>query len=360
MKKIALAHDHLFQTGGAERVLATLATLDPSAPIFTLINDKKVSNQLFNQERIYASGLQQIPAINKLFKYFLPWMPRIWEKTDLSDYEIILSSASGFVKGLKTSKNSKHICYCHAPTRYLWGDKDEYLGNLPTGKVLKLFLPYLLKRLQSWDFDKAQQVDYFIANSKFIADKINKHYQRQATVIHPSIKTKDFSITQDVGDYYLIVSRLRPYKKVDLAIQAFNNLKLPLKIIGAGSEIGRLKKMAANNIEFLGELSDQERNHYLSHCQAFLYPQVEDFGITALEAMASGRPVIAYSHGGALETIEDGVTGLFFKHQNWASLTHAVLRFQTLEFDSHLIRERVKQFDEEIFLNKIKNFIKGL
>ena len=158
----------------------------------------------------------------------------------------------------------------------------------------------------------------------------------------------------------MIVSRLRPYKKVEIAIQAFNNMKLPLKIIGSGSEINRLKKMAGDNVEFLGELSDQERNHYLSHCKAFLYPQVEDFGITALEAMASGRPVIAYAKGGALETIVDGVTGVFFKHQNWAALTHAVLHFQNMDFDSQLIRQHAKQFDETIFIAKMKELLNQL
>jgi glycosyltransferase involved in cell wall biosynthesis len=357
MPKLALAHDHLFQKGGAERVLATLASLDQEAPIYTLINDQAVTAGLFDQKRIKTSTLQKIPGINRFFRYFLWRMPKTWEETDLSEYDIVLSSASAFVKGLKKSNNTKHICYCHAPTRYLWGDKDEYLGNLPTGKVLKIILPYFLQKMQSWDYAKAQNVDLFIANSRFIADKIKQHYNREAEVIYPSIKINDFKISDQVEDYYLIVSRLRPYKKVDIAIQAFNNMKLPLKIIGAGSEMDRLKKMAGNNIEFLGEISDKDRNHYLSRCRAFLYPQVEDFGITALEAMASGRPVIAYAKGGALETVIDGTTGVFFEHQNWASLTHAVLRSQTLDFDPQFIHQYAARFDEKIFLNKIRELI---
>ena len=360
MKKIAFAHDHLFQIGGAEKVLVALASLDPQAPIFTLINDSKISRKILKQENIVSSYLQKIPGISKFFKYFLVLMPRIWERTDLSDYNLVISSSSAFVKGVKTGHNNKHICYCHAPTRYLWDDKEEYFGNLPEGKLLKRFLPKVLDRLQTWDFSKAQEVNYFIANSNFIAKKIKKHYKKEAIVIHPPIKVSDFQIASDLGDYYLIVSRLRPYKRVDLAVAAFNNLKLPLKIIGNGSEFKKLKKMANSNIEFLGELSDQQRNYYLSRCQAFIYPQIEDFGISALEAMASGRPVIAYGQGGALETVIENKTGVFFEEQTWESLAHKILRFDAKKFNPTIIREHAKNFDEAKFKRKILDFIKAL
>ncbi|MFA6307687.1 MAG: glycosyltransferase [Patescibacteria group bacterium] len=360
MKKTAFAHDHLFQIGGAEKILAALASLDPNAPIFTLINDPIISKRILKQENIVTSNLQKIPGINKLFKYFLILMPRIWENTDLSDYDLIISSSSGLVKGVKTGNNSKHICYCHAPTRYLWDDKEEYIGNLPEGKLLKNFLPKVLNRLQNWDFSKAQEVDYFIANSHFIADKIKKHYKKNSEVIYPPVKVNDFELSDDIGDYYLIVSRLRPYKKVDLAVKAFNNLKLPLKIIGAGSELKKLKKMAHSNIEFLGELSDKKRNYYLSRCKAFIYPQIEDFGISALEAMASGRPIIAFRGGGALETVVEDKTGVFFEEQTWESLAHKILRFDVDKFDPNIIREHAKNFDEEKFKQKILSFINSL
>ncbi|MBT4209922.1 MAG: glycosyltransferase [Candidatus Komeilibacteria bacterium] len=360
MKKIALAHDHLFQIGGAEKVLVALATLNPQAPIFTLINDPKITKKILNQKNIVTSNLQKIPGINKLFKYFLVLMPRVWEKTDLSSYDLIISSSSAFVKGVKTGHNNKHICYCHAPTRYLWDDKEEYIGNLPEGKLLKNFLPKVLNKLQNWDFSKAQEVDHFIANSHFIANKIKKHYKKNSVVIHPPVRVADFHISEEVEDYYLIVSRLRPYKKVDLAIQAFNNLKLPLKIIGGGSELRKLKKMAHSNIEFLGEVSDKERNYHLARCKAFIYPQLEDFGISALEAMSSGRPVIAYAKGGALETVIDNQTGLFFEEQTWESLAHKILRFDHAKFDSKIIREHAKKFDEKRFKEKILNLIEAL
>jgi len=360
MKKIAFAHDHLFQIGGAEKVLVALTDLNSEAPIFTLINDENISKKILNNKNIITSKLQKVPSINRLFKYFLILMPRIWERTDLSDYDLVISSSSGLVKGVKTGNNNQHICYCHAPTRYLWDDKEEYIGNLPEGKILKNFLPRVLNRLQNWDFSKAQEVDHFIANSQFIADKIKKHYKKDSVVIHPPVRVDDFKLSDDIQDYYLIVSRLRPYKKVDIAIRAFNNLKLPLKIIGDGSELKKLKKMAHSNIEFLGEVSDEERNYYLSHCKAFIYPQIEDFGISALEAMASGRPVIAYAKGGALETIIDNKTGVFFEEQTWESLAHKILRFDDNGFDSQFIREHARNFDESKFKEKILNFIKAL
>lgn len=360
MKKIAFAHDHLFQIGGAEKVLAALTTIDSQAPIYTLINNQKISGRLLNQANIRTSYLQKIPFINSLFKYWLVLMPRAWEKTDLTNFDLVISSSSAFVKGVNTGHNGQHICYCHAPTRYLWDNKEEYIGNLPEGKLLKRFLPRVLNRLQNWDFVKAQQVDFFIANSSFIASKILRHYKRDSVVIYPPIKVEDFTIAEDIGDYYLIVSRLRPYKKVDLAIKAFNNLKLPLKIIGSGSELSRLKRLAQSNIEFLGELSDAKRNFYLSRCKAFIYPQIEDFGISALEAMASGRPVIAYRAGGALETVIDGQTGTFFDEQTWESLAHKILRFDEKKFKATEIRNHAKKFDEAVFKEKILNFINQL
>ena len=335
MKKIVLAHDHLFQIGGAEKVLSIFSSLYPSSFIFTLINNPKLTKKILKQEKVKTSFLQNIPFINRIFKYFLLLMPRAWEKIDLSDYDIILSSCSAFVKGVKRGKKTKHICYCHTPTRYLWDDKEEYIGNLPEGYLLKIFLPKLLNKLQNWDYNKAQNIDYFIANSNYIADKIKKHYKKEALVIYPSINVNEFKISNSIKNYYLIVSRLRPYKKVDLAIKAFNNLKLPLKIIGSGSELKKLKKIAHSNIEFLGDLNNKKRNYYLSHCKAFIYPQIEDFGITALEAMASGRPVIAYAKGGILETVIKNKTGIFFKEQTWESLAHTILRFEKEKFNSN-------------------------
>ncbi len=360
MKKIILAHDHLFQVGGAEQVLASLHRVFPQVKIHTLINNKSITKDLLDPDLIVSSNLQKIPGINQWFKYFLVFMPKVWESTNLSDYDLVISSSSAFVKGVKVGPQTKHICYCHAPTRYLWDNQEEYLGNLPEGKLLKKLLPKVLAGLQAWDYNKAQQVDYFIANSKFIAEKIFRHYHRRSVVIYPPIKVNDFKISDNTEDYFLIVSRLRPYKKVDLAIKAFNNLKLPLKIIGTGSEYSYLKKIAQSNIEFLGEVDNQTRNDYLAKCRAFIYPQIEDFGITAVEAMASGRPVIAYAKGGALETVAEGLSGTFFYEQTWESLAHKILRLDDKVFDPKKIREHAQQFDESIFQKKILEFVNKL
>lgn len=360
MSRIALAHDHLFQIGGAEQVLASLHRIFPEEQIYTLINNPKITKDLVASHLVNSSKLQNIPGIHHWFKYFLIFMPRLWESTDLSDYDLVISSSSAFVKGLKVGPKTKHICYCHAPTRYLWDNHEEYLGNLPEGKLLKKLLPKVLASLQVWDYNKAQQVDYFIANSNFIADKIFRHYHRRAQVIYPPIKVDDFHISPKTEDYFLIVSRLRPYKKVDLAIKAFNNLKLPLKIIGTGSEYKYLKKLAQANIEFLGEVDNQTRNNYLAKCRAFIYPQIEDFGMTAVEAMASGRPVIAYAAGGALETVKEGISGTFFSEQSWESLAHKILRFDEKQFDPEKIRAHARQFDESIFKQRILDLIKNL
>ncbi len=359
-KKITLAHDHLFQVGGAERVLANLSTIFPSAFIYTLINISQITKDLLPQNRIISSALQRVPFKKSFFKYCLPLMPKIWEKTKVSDTDVLISSCSGLVKGISKDPSVKHICYCYAPTRYLWADKEEYLDNLPEGRLLKILWPELLDKLKKWDFDKAQKVDHFITISKHIAHKIEQQYHRQAQIIYPPIKVDDFQISDEVEDYYLIVSRLRPYKRVDLAVKAFNNLKLPLKIIGSGSELKKLKKIAHSNIEFLGELSDQKRNYYLSRCRAFIYPQIEDFGISALEAMASGRPVIALRAGGALETVTEGVSGVFFDEQTWESLAHCILRFDHQAFDPVAVRATVNRFDEKIFEQKFIEYINNL
>lgn len=358
--KISLAHDHLFQVGGAERVLATMATMFPGAPIYTLINIRKITKSLLPQDRIISSSLQKILGKKSIFKYYLPVMPKVWEKTKVANTDFLISSCSGLVKGVGKDQGVKHICYCYAPTRYLWEDKEEYLDNLPEGRLLKILWPELLAKLKKWDFDKAQEVDHFITISQHIADKIEKQYKRKAEIIYPPVKVSDFQISKERGDYYLIVSRLRPYKRVDLAIKAFNNLKLPLKIIGSGSELAKLKKLANNNIEFLGDLSDEKRNYYLSRCRAFIYPQVEDFGISAVEAMASGRPVIALRAGGALETVQEGVSGVFFDEQTWESLAHCILRFKESDFIPEIVRAHAWQFDEAVFIKRLREYINNL
>lgn len=355
--KIALTHDHLFQVGGAEKVLLELHHLFPNSPVYTLIHNPEYSN-LFAGLDIKTSFLANWPFAKNHFKWYLPLMPIAWEHFDFEDYDIVISSASAFAKGVLTPPNTLHLCYCHSPVRYLWSDAHRYVEELKQPKIIKKMLPVVLNFLRTWDYTAAQRVDKFIANSEFVAKRIKKYYQRESTVIYPPVDTKSMRISPAIEDYYVLVSRLRPYKRVDLAIQAFNQLRLPLKIVGGGEEIQRLKKMAKSNIEFLGEVSDERRNQLLSKAKAFIHPQEEDFGIAVVEAMACGRPVIAYKSGGALETVIEGFNGKLFSEQSWEALADAVIKFQSMfkDFDPYKIKDYAEKFSAERFAAEMKDF----
>lgn len=357
--KIALAHDHLFQLGGAELVLHELANIYSSAEIYTLIcNNKNLTK--FSDRTIRTSLLQKLPGGVSHFKWYLNLMPAAWEQFDFSEYDIVISSSSAFVKGIVTPSSTLHICYCHTPTRYIWSDRAEYIGSLKLPGPLKLYLQSTLEKLQKWDKMAASRVDHFVANSNFIADRIKKYYNKESTVIYPPVDLKNFHTSREIGNYFLIVSRLRPYKKVGLAIEAFNQLKIPLVVIGGGEEMKSLKASAKKNITFLGEVPDQVRNKYLARCKAFIHPQIEDFGLSAVEAMASGRPVIAFRGGGALETINEGLTGEFFDEQTWESLAYAVLHFNPSNFDPDIIKAHAEQFNVDSFRERFEELVNRL
>ena len=353
-RKIAITHDHLFQIGGAERVLLEFHKIFPNSPIYTLICNKR-SREFLRDCDIRTSYLQKIPFSTKLFKLFLTLMPKAWESFDFTEYDVILSSTSAFAKGITKSSNATHFCYCHTPTRYLWSDMKEYVDGLRVPKFFRFFLIDMLENMREWDFKKAQEVDYFIANSNFIADRIKKYYNRESHVIYPPVDVDRF-YNDTKQDYYILVSRLRPYKKIDLAIKTFNQLKLPLKIIGGG-EIDYYRSMSKDNIEFLGEVSDEEKIKYLSHAKAFIHPQEEDFGISLVEASASGCPVIAYKKGGALETVIENQTGVFFDEQNWEALAETVLDFSKMSFDHEFIKNHAQKFSNPRFEKEILEYI---
>lgn len=357
--KVALVHDFLNQVGGAEKVLQVFHSLFPRAPVFTIVYDPEETRGEFNDLDIRTSFIQKIPLGAKRYKWYLSWMPAAIERFNLSKYDLVLSDSSAFAKGVITKPETLHICYCHTPTRYLWSDTYSYTEELKQPKIIKSFLPFILNRIRQWDKLAADRVDRFIANSHFVSERIRKYYGRGSTVIYPPVETKEipFPNPQKIGNYYLIVSRLRPYKRVDLAIEAFNALQLPLKVVGTGEEYRKLKKIAKKNIEFLGPVSDKERNKLLSSCIAFIHPQEEDFGISAVETMAVGRPVIAYKSGGALETVKKGKTGEFFEDQTPWSLVDAVREFRPEKYDPKVIREHALQFDTSIFKKKIKDFV---
>lgn len=353
--KIALVHDYLSQDGGAERVLKALHEIWPEAPIFVLFHDKKKINY-FDNEKIKESYLAKMPLVTKAFQWYLPFMPSATECHDLRDFDVVLSSTSAFAKGVITPPGTLHISYCHTPPRYLWADSLEYIADLKRAPMIKSFLPRLMHRLRLWDRLSSDRVDHFIANSKTVERRIRKYYRRESNVINPPVETEKFFISKDISDYYIAGGRLVPYKRFDILVSAFNRLRWPLKIFGDGPEINRLKKIAKPNIEFLGQIAEEEKNKLLSRARAFINPQIEDFGITTIEAMSSGRPIIAYGDGGAAETVKENETGVFFKRQNWESLYTALLNFNYENWDSDSIREHAGQFDSKIFKTKIHNF----
>jgi len=355
--KIALVHDHLNQLGGAERVLKAFCELYPESPVYTLIYDEKNTHFLFKDHKIIESFIARFPWARKKFRWYLPLMVAATESYDLSGYDVVLSDSSGLAKGVVTGPKTLHICYCHTPTRYLWSDHNIVIDSLEknwfVGRLSQLYRSYL----RVWDRQAADRVDYFIANSKFVSLRIKKYYKRDSIIIHPPVETKNFYISEDIGNYFLLISRLRPYKKVDLAVKAFNRLSLPLKIIGIGEEQENIKKIAKPNIEFLGQLNDTEVRKLLSHCRALIHPQEEDFGITPIEAMASGRPVIAYAAGGALESIMPEKTGVFFDEQSWEALADKVIRFKSEQYNPEEIRKHALNFDTIHFKHKIMDFV---
>jgi len=353
--KIALTHDHLFQIGGAEKVLLELTKIYPASPVFTLIYNQKL--KLSKELKIITSFIQNLPFSKHHFKWYLPLMNLAWEKFDFTNYDLVISSASAFAKGIILPPKTLHLCYCHSPTRYLWSDTHQYLEELNQPLIIKKFLPMIINYLRMWDFAAAQRVDQFIANSRFVALRIKKYYRRDSTVIYPPVEVDKFQINKDQGNYFIIVSRLRPYKRVDLAIKAFNQLGLPLKIVGGGEEEVNLKKIAKDNIEFLGEVSEEKKVNLLARAIAFIHPQEEDFGIAAVEAMAAGLPVIAYQAGGATETVIANESGLFFPEQSWESLADTIIHFKKDDFDREKIKNYAQKFSAINFQQNIKNFV---
>lgn len=354
--KIALVHDYLSQDGGAERVLKAFHEIWPEAPIFVLFHDESKIKDFSNAD-VRQSFISKLPFNKTRYQWYLPWMPLATERHNLHEYDVVLSSTSAFAKGVLTRPNTLHISYCHTPTRYLWTDTHEYLEELRYNRLIKSFLPPLIHKLRLWDQMSVDRVDHFVANSYTVKNRIHKYYRRDAKVIYPPVDTHLFKISADVGDYFLAGGRLVPYKKFDLLIKVFNRLGYKLKIFGVGPELNKLKKLAKSNIEFLGGVTDQEKAELMSHAKAFLHPQVEDLGITPIESMASGRPVIAYPVGGVTETVIHGETGVYFPEQTWESLLDTVLHFNHENWDSGKIREYSQKYSVENFKEKIKKCV---
>ena len=354
--KIALVHDYLSQDGGAEKVLQAFHEIWPDAPIFVLFHDKK-KLQGFQSAEVRQSFLAKLPLGKKKYQWYISLMPLATERHNLHDFHVVLSSTSAFAKGVLTRPDTLHISYCHTPTRYLWTDTHEYIADLKYNKLIKIMLPRLIHHLRLWDKMSVDRVDHFIANSNTVQKRIQKYYRRESDIIYPPADVEKFFVSDDIGEYFVSGGRLVPYKRFDLLVHVFNRLKWPLKIFGSGPELQALKKVAKPHIEFLGRISDEEKAQLLSHARAFLHPQIEDLGITPIEAMASGTPVIAYGVGGATETVIPGKTGVFFYEQTWESLLDAVLRFDTKAWNRQEIFAYAQKFGREQFKKRIEQYV---
>jgi glycosyltransferase involved in cell wall biosynthesis len=358
--KVALVHDYLNQMGGAERVVLAFHELFPDAPLYTSIYDAKRVDAEFQKMDIRTSFMQKLPLVKKHHQPFLPLYPFAMERLDLRGYDLVLSSSSAFGKGVITRPGTMHICYCHTPMRWCW-NYEEYVERERLGKIARSVLPFFITKLRVWDQTTSMRVDHFIANSPVVADRIQKYYRRDAVVIPPPVEVSRFLFDPDAQpeDYFLVVSRLMPYKRIDLAIEACNRLQLPLVIIGGGRDEQRLKKLAGPTIRFLGRLSDEDVLRYYARCRALILPGEEDFGITPLEAQASGRPVIAYRAGGALASVIDGVTGTFFLEQTVESLATTLAAFDETTYEAQTVRNHALEFDKPRFHRRILQFIEA-
>jgi len=360
--QIALVHDYLTEFGGGERTLQAISEIFPNAPIYTLVYKQEIIDKFFPNKRIISSFLQKFPLVKNYHRFFLSLMPYAIETFDFSQYDLVISDTASYAKGIITNPKTYHLCYCYTPTRYFWDDSQKYFKDFNLNPVFKKFANLLLPYLRIWDFYAGQRPDKIIAISKFVNKRIKKFYNRDSEVIYPPVETERFSIYQknlQQNDYFLIVGRLITYKHFEIAIETFKNSDEKLKIIGTGPEENKLKKLAANNknIEFLGWIEDDKLPEYYAKAKALIFPQEEDFGISAVEAMALGKPVIAYRNGGALESVIENETGLFFDKQTPESLLKTLQKFKTNNFNSEKIKEHAKKFDKKIFQNKLLELI---
>jgi glycosyltransferase involved in cell wall biosynthesis len=342
--------------GSAERVAAAMHDSFPSAPIYTTVAlPHRLPKELRGAD-IRTSAMQHLPAMERCFRQYFMLYPLAIEHFDLSQYDLIFSSSSGYAKGVRRRRNAIHVCYCHAPMP--WASRyEDYVARESFGRVGRSLLPISLWGLKQWDLRAAKQPDYYIANSRLVAQRIKRTYGRKALVIPPPIDVDRFQMSAQIDDYYLVLSQLVPYKRIDLAIEACNRLGHRLVIIGDGPDRERLEKLAGPKTVFLGRQPDSEVNHYASRCRALLFPGEEDFGRVPLEVNAAGRPVIAFRGGGAMETVIEGVTGVFFDKPTSAALVDAIEEFECRSWQQQVLRRHAEKFDRSVFAFRVLQFL---
>jgi glycosyltransferase involved in cell wall biosynthesis len=359
MVRVAVVHDYFTQHGGAENVAGELYNLVPQADMFATVALDKYVPASIPREKLQTSWMQNLPRIADLYRLYFPLYPLGVESLDLSDYDLVISSSSGYGKGVRTRSNALHVCYCHTPMRWIWRYQD-YVSREKLAVSKRILLPMALKGLKAWDIDAARQPDQYVANSRVVAQRIRDCYGREAIVIPPPIDASRFVLQDRQDDYYLVLARLVSYKRIDLAVSACNLLGRRLFVIGGGPDGDKLRALAGPTVTILGHVSDAEAAQYASQCRALLFPGEEDFGMAPLELAAAGRPTIAYRAGGALETIVEGTTGIFFDEQDVSSLVEAIVRFETMSWDANILRAQALRFDVSQFRRKFYDLLESL
>jgi glycosyltransferase involved in cell wall biosynthesis len=357
MSRIAVFHDNFAQMGGAEKVAEEIYELLPDASLHSTVAVTEILSPGLQQAKIKTSWMQHLPGLRRHFRHYFLFYPFAVETIDLSGYDLVISSCFGYAKGIRTRKGAIHVCYCHTPMRWVWRYED-YSERAGFGRVARRLLPQLLSLLKRWDLRAARRPDFFIANSETVAKRIKTFYGRDAIVIPPPIDVSRFQPDTVQEDYYLVLSRLVPYKRIDLAVEACTKLKRKLLVIGDGPDRARLEKLAGPSIRFLGRQSDEAVARHAARCRALLFPGEEDFGMTPLEVNAAGRPVIAFRAGGALETVVAGRTGIFFDQPEADSLAQAIKEFESYSWNAAELRAHAARFDRTVFAARLIDYLK--
>ncbi len=353
-------HDFLTKLGGAENVLKVLSDMYPEAPIYTLLYDEKVCADMFPKAKVRTSWLQKMPAfLRKRQKYLFPLMPRAIESFDFSEFDLIISSSNAYAHGILTPSDSTHICYCHSPMRYAWDYAHKYTDEQKAGAVKKFFINKLMHGVRFWDQVAADRPDKYLANSQHIRKRILKYYRQESELLYPPVEVERFKAKGKHEDYFLIVSTLTPYKKIDLAVQLFNKTGKRLVVIGGGNQFDYLKSIAGPTVDILGRKDDKTVKEYMENCRAYILPAEEDFGIAPVEAMACGKPVLAFGKGGALEYVIPGKTGEFFYDSTIESMEDGLGRLIVNEPDYHprTIRKHALNFCRDNFVKDFKKIV---
>jgi len=354
--RIAIIHYWLVGMRGGEKVLEALCKIYPSADIYTHVFDPAVISAEIRKHTVHTTFINSLPYAKRMYKRYLPLMPMALEQLDLTSYDLIISSESGPSKGVIPTSPATHICYCHSPMRYIWNMYNKYYQT--SGRLTKMMMPPLAHYLRTWDVAAASRVDEFVANSSTVAQRIKSYYRRDALIIHPPVDTQAFRpvAAGELSDHYLMVGELVSYKRPDLAVEAFNRMKAKLVVIGGGEMLSHIRKIAGPTVTVLGSQPFNVLQHHYARCKALVFPGEEDFGIVPVEAMASGRPVIAYGRGGATETVVAGKTGVFFHEQSIDAMIDGVMRLEKIDFNPADAVARAQEFRTAVFIDKFRSY----